>query len=77
MFCSRFCRDAWETDMRDLAQFEEDAIPAALPAVGAYVASVGMEKPLKDYTKDEVIGLIRAAYVAVRETAELNDDVPF
>lgn len=62
-----------------LTEMEQHAVIAALPDVGAYVASVGMEKGLADYSKDEALGLVAACVKAFRaKLADLiGDDVPF
>jgi hypothetical protein len=62
-------------------KYEEMAITATLPALGAYVATVGMDKPLQAYSKEEALGLIRTAVCIWRgkltEIMDLNDEIPF
>lgn len=50
----------------ELSKTEMAAIEASLGEVGTYVAGVGMEKGLKDYSKDEALRLVATAYAAVR-----------
>lgn len=82
MFCSARCRNAWEAGMQMIpTPTEEAAIKASLGAVGAYVGQIGMDKPLQDYSKDEALGLVRAAVCEFRKQLtmieDLNDEIPF
>jgi len=83
MFCGRRCLERWEAIMAKLTKLdtvEELAVGKTLPALGAYVASVGMEKALQDYSKEEALGLARAAVCSflaeVAALRDLNDEVP-
>jgi hypothetical protein len=65
VFCSRRCQDAFcklmtktEARMIDPSDMELAAMRACLSPLGEYVGSIGMERPLADYTRDEVLTLI-------------------
>ena len=69
VFCSMRCQNAFSRLMERLTQFQEDAVidpsdmelaamRAALAPLGEYVASIGMDRPLADYGKDEVLRLV-------------------
>ena len=68
-FCSMRCLDAFSRVMTRLIGLQEDAVVdptdmeiaamhAALAPLGDYVASIGMERPLADYGKKDVLRLI-------------------
>lgn len=63
----------------ELSKTETEAVGMSLGPVGEYVALVGMDKPLKDYTKDEALRLVAVAYMAVRGNIHkvLQDTVLF
>ncbi len=44
--------------MLDATDLEIAAMRAALAPLGDYVASIGMERPLADYRKEEVLQLV-------------------
>ena len=65
VFCSRRCQDAFcllmtktEARMIDPSDMELAAMRACLSPLGEYVGSIGMERPLADYTREEVLTLI-------------------
>ena len=65
VFCSRRFQDAFcklmtktEARMIDPSDMELAAMRACLSPLGEYVGSIGMERPLADYTRDEVLTLI-------------------
>ena len=69
VFCSMRCQNAFSKLMARLTQFQEDAVidpsdmeiaamRSALGPLGEYVASIGMDRPLADYGKDEVLRLV-------------------
>lgn len=68
------------TKLTKLDTIEQLAVEKTLPAVGAYVASVGMEKALQDYSREEALGLAQAAVCSflaeVADLRDLNDEVP-
>ena len=69
VFCSMRCMNAYVRLMDRITSLQEDAvidpsdmevaaIGAALIPLGEYVASIGMDRPLADYRKEEVLRLI-------------------
>ncbi len=69
VFCSMRCQSAFSNPMNRLTQFQEDAVidpsdmelaamRSTLAPLGEYVASIGMDRPLADYGKDEVLRLV-------------------
>lgn len=65
--CSNSCLDYLMRKIEGEVCLEAEAVKAielSLPDVGAYVAAIGMGKPLADYSRDEILGLIRASVEA-------------
>lgn len=69
VFCSMRCMNAFTKVMQRLTSIEEhavidpsdlelDAIRAALAPLGDYVSSIGMDRPLSDYRREEVLRLV-------------------
>ena len=69
VFCSMRCMQAFSRVMERLTSLQEDAVidpsdleldamRAALAPLGDYVTSIGMERPLADYRKEEVLRLV-------------------
>ena len=69
VFCSMRCMDAFTKVMARLTNVQEGAVidpsdlelaamHAALTPLGDYVASIGMDRPLADYRKEEVLRFI-------------------
>ncbi len=69
VFCSLRCMNAFSKVMERLTSIEERAvfdpsdlelaaIRAALAPLGDYVSSIGMERPLADYRREEVLRLV-------------------
>lgn len=69
VFCSMRCMDPFTRVMQRLTSIEEhavidpsdlelDAMRAALAPLGDYVSSIGMERPLADYRREEVLRLV-------------------
>lgn len=58
--------------MIDPSDIEIGAMQSCLGPLGDYVASIGMDRPLADYRKEEVLGLIDVIVTAYQEhmTAE-------
>lgn len=50
--------------MIDPTEMEVAAMQSCLAPLGEYVASIGMERPLADYTRDEVLTLIDVVVTA-------------
>jgi hypothetical protein len=64
-FCSLRCQRAYANLMKktggrmiDPTETEQAAMRACLGPLGGYVAALGLDKPLADYTRDQVLGLI-------------------
>ena len=53
--------------MVDPTETEQAALAAALAPLGEYVASIGMERPLADYSRDEVLTLIEVVVTAFQD----------
>ncbi|MBF0311441.1 MAG: hypothetical protein HQL56_18150 [Magnetococcales bacterium] len=66
-------------DMTDATDLERAAMAAALIPLGEYVGSIGMHRPLADYSKAEVLTLIDVVVSAFQNhIANANpDDIPF
>lgn len=69
VFCSMRCMNAFTKVMQRLTSIEEhavidpsdlelDAMRAALAPLGDYVSSIGMERPLAEYRREEVLRLV-------------------
>jgi hypothetical protein len=74
VFCSRRCQvaftrilDKTEGQMIDSTELERAAMEAALTPLGDYVASIGMQRPLADYSRAEVLTLIEVAVTAYQD----------
>ncbi len=68
-FCSMNCQKIFsnnfkENNMIDLTKTEKEAIESALKPVGEYVAEIGMNRPLAEYSREEVLCLIEVALSA-------------
>jgi hypothetical protein len=79
VFCSCRCQYAFsrvmektEGQMIDPSDMELAAMKSCLSPLGEYVGSVGMQRPLADYSRDEVLTLIDVVVTAYQEcmTAE-------
>ena len=53
--------------MIDPSDMELSAMRACLSPLGEYVGSIGMERPLADYTRDEVLTLIDVVVTAYQD----------
>jgi len=74
VFCSRRCQDAFcllmtktEARMIDPSDMELAAMRACMSPLGEYVGSIGMERPLADYTREEVLTLIEVVVTAYQD----------
>lgn len=78
VFCSMRCQAAFsqlmdrvsylmEGCMIDPSDMELAAMQGCLPPLGDYVAALGMERPLANYSKDEILGLIDVIVTAYQE----------
>ena len=50
--------------MVDATELERAAMQAALGPLGEYVGAIGMERPLADYSREEVLTLIEVVVTA-------------
>ena len=71
VFCSMRCLDAFsklmnrtEGRMVDPSEMEMAAMHDCLSPLGEYVGSIGMDRPLADYSRDEVLTLIDVVVTA-------------
>ncbi len=71
VFCSRRCQDAFcklmtktEGQMIDPSDMEIAAMQSCLGPLGEYVGSIGMHRPLADYSREEVLTLIDVVVTA-------------
>ncbi|MBF0341030.1 MAG: hypothetical protein HQL95_08740 [Magnetococcales bacterium] len=66
------------TSMTDATDLERAAMAAALRPLGEYVASIGMQRPLAEYSREEVLTLIEVAVTAFQDYfRKNNDEIPF
>lgn len=67
--------------MIDPTKNESAAMEAALMPLGEYVASIGMNRPLANYQKDEVLALIETVVTAyqdnLRQQFPTSEEIPF
>ncbi len=68
-FCSMKCQGIFsnhfkKNNMIDITKTEKEAIESALKPVGEYVAEIGMDRPLSNYSREEVLCLIEVAVTA-------------
>ncbi len=74
LFCSMRCQNAFSLLMEksgghmiDPSDMELAAMASCLAPLGEYVASIGMQRPLADYRKEEVLMLIEVVISAYQE----------
>ena len=65
-FCSKNCQKIFsnfqiKNNMIDLTKMEKEAIESTLKPLGEYVAEVGMDKPLSQYKREEILCLVEVA----------------
>jgi hypothetical protein len=66
------------TTMTDATELEKEAMDSALTPLGEYVGSIGMQRPLADYKKEEVLTLIEVVVTAFQNhMANADSDIPF
>lgn len=65
--------------MIDPTHNEQVAMEAVLPRLGEYVASVGMDRPLSAYTREEVLQLVDVVLTGYFESLRklTPEDIPF
>ena len=74
VFCSRRCQESFsklmsktEGQMIDPSDMEIAAMRACLAPLGEYVGEIGMQRPLADYSRDEVLMLIDVVVTAYQD----------
>lgn len=74
VFCSRRCQESFaklmnktEGQMIDSSEMEIAAMRACLAPLGEYVGEIGMQRPLADYSRDEVLRLIDVVVTAYQD----------
>lgn len=74
VFCSQRCQRAFTTildktegQMVDPTDLEREALQSCLAPLGDYVASIGMERPLADYRRTEVLALVEVVVTAFQD----------
>jgi hypothetical protein len=87
-FCSIKCQQIFnnlfkQTNMIDLTVIEKEAIESALKPVGEYLTEIGINKPLAEYSREEVLCLIEVALSAYFDfmqgkeaEAEMSEVIP-
>ena len=65
------------TVMTDATELERAAMTATLAPLGEYVGSIGMHRPLADYSKQEVLTLVEVIITAYQNYFNTHDDIPF
>lgn len=65
VFCSRRCQQTFSNIMNKTQgrtfprnEMEHRAVLGCLQPLGDYVALLGMQRPLADYSRDEILGLV-------------------
>ncbi|MDH5528020.1 MAG: DUF6511 domain-containing protein [Nitrospirota bacterium] len=86
-FCSLRCQGAYSNLMKkrgtmiDPTEMEIAAMATCLGPLGDYVAALGLQTPLADYSKDQVLGLIEVVVTAYQDRMvaghEMQAGVPF
>ena len=78
-FCSRNCQEIFyqyfkSNNMIDLTKAEKDSIESALKPLGEYVAEIGMNRPVADYSREEVLCLIEVAVTAYQDSMRQKEE---
>jgi len=67
--------------MIDLSEMEQAAMATCLGPLGDYVAALGLDTPLAEYSRDQVLGLIEVVVTAYQDQMvaghEAQAGVPF
>jgi hypothetical protein len=71
-FCSLrclnlLCRRGRRSGVVDPTELEQAAMAAALAPLGEYVGSIGMDRPLADYSREDVLTLIEVVVTAFQD----------
>ncbi|MBF0097150.1 MAG: hypothetical protein HQM04_10735 [Magnetococcales bacterium] len=64
-------------EMVDATKLEQAAMAATLPPLGEYVGSIGMNRPLSEYSREEVMTLVEVVITAYQHYISTHDDIPF
>ncbi|MBF0423267.1 MAG: hypothetical protein HQL73_09775 [Magnetococcales bacterium] len=66
-------------NMVDATNLEKAAMAAALKPLGEYVGSIGMNRPLADYNREEVLTMVEVVITAYQDHMAKADsnEVPF
>lgn len=79
-FCGRACLKAWEAKL-SFSHMEIEAIEKMLPAMGEHVVTSGIvDKPFKDCSRDEILGLFAATVKTFRKELHAicdREGIPF
>lgn len=83
-FCSSMCQNVYFEKWRNgvvvnKTEIEQKAIVSVLEPLGDYVCSVGMDKPLSQYTKDQILGLVDTVLDSHQKALQelYKNDIPF
>lgn len=86
-FCSRRCQNAYARQMKlrgnvpmdRPTELEKEAIVETLPALGEYVARLGMERPLAQYSREEILGMVDVIVTVFQQrlVEKLERECPF
>ena len=85
-FCSMRCQDIHARRAKagggvviDPTHNEKAAMEAVLPRLGEYVAAIGMDRPMADYSREEILQLVDVVLTAYFDNLRdlTPDDVPF
>jgi len=81
VFCSRRCQNAFSTlmnktegQMIDPSEMENKAMVTCLRPLGEYVGSIGMERPLASYSREEVLTLIEVVVTAYQDSMAIEHE---
>ena len=74
VFCSMRCQNAFsqimnktEGQMIDPTEMELAAVRSCLAPLGEYVGTIGMQRPLADYSREEVLALVDVVVTAYQQ----------
>lgn len=78
-FCSRNCQEIFyqyfkSNNMIDLTKAEKDSIESVLKPLGEYVAEIGMNRPVADYSREEILCLIEVAVTAYQDSMRQKEE---
>ena len=83
-FCSKECQDIfYELTIRgkcvNKRDIEIQAEQSVLGPLGDYVAAIGLQRPLSDYSKEQITGLVSTILAHYHTTLQAltKDEIPF